>query len=264
MSTSSGTRSATSATRAPRTAPASKASTKAQAAQAAQGALLQRAQAHAQRTVAAAARLQTARERNSNAYHSSRKGVFSPGMESALGTRAREVENLPFERFSINDARTNQQLLSKDGHRYADGIDQVRLNLRELGLLSGNVEMHNHPNAQSPTFSQTDIQSTRGRQTGVGTSVGTRVVTGPGRGRLQGTATMLPPRNGQWPKWSAINASFKRHEAAITSAMMRAKRQGKVSVPRGFFGLDKSNISHLVWRQVARDTGMRYSRRIKG
>jgi hypothetical protein len=255
MSTSGGKRGASTSTRAPRatpTGPSARATRREAVAERDRREALA-ARAQARRTLDALTRLEAARERNPNAYRASTKGIFSPGLERALATQARQIEGMGHERLTVHDPATLRTILTKEGT-----VDAIRLNANEVKQIAGRVEMHNHPQVtgHETTFSEDDIKGTISSK-----SAGTRVVT------RQGTVTMTPLRtgrfkNGRWPSYGrTVGPAFTRHYDAISQALVDRIYSG--AEPRGVNAIPKGELMHLAWRRAARDTGLRYSRRMK-
>jgi hypothetical protein len=196
----------------------------------------------------ALSRLEAARERNPNAFRASTKGIFSAGLERALSSQAQRIEGMDRERLSVTDPRTLRTLLTKDGT-----VDRIRLNAKEVKMIAGRVEMHNHPHVtgHETTFSEDDIKGTISSK-----SAGTRVVT------AQGTVTMRPSKEGRWPSYGrTVGPALTRHYDAISRVLMDRIRRG--TEPRSADAILAGDLMHLAWRRAARDTGLRYSRRMK-
>lgn len=127
------------------------------------------------------------------------------------------------------------------------GGAHVEFTQGEARLLTGKVLTHNHPSGRS--FSREDI-----RLASFWDRAEIRVAGSRGYGYR-----MRPPANRPWTGdlWEKeIYAAYERHSIAVADEVGRSVVAGRVTRREAQYSL-----AHRVWTRVARETGLRYSRR---
>ena len=151
--------------------------------------------------------------------------------KASLAEAEEAIRDLPKEEVYVFDASGK-----RIGH--ARGT-KTRVSLPPGVTLKGATVTHNHPSGSS--FSRVDMRTASRCEVGELRAVGS-----------QYTHSMKPPPEG-WPPWQTIWDAYAKHDADVIRGNRERIRLGRQASPR-------SDQLHEVWRRVASELGLRYSR----